>query len=413
MAKQKTNPSAGLLEGMNVDPSETPQEPVETTVDSNPTPQIPDNTDDVGQTTESTTEPAAQQTAAGSADASAAAVYLDRIKQLGFENVETEQDALDRLVESYAQQQRQMDQLRQQIQQAAPFVNYGQQYIQQLQDPAFVQFQQQRQSPRQPVQQQQQEDPTKWWSPPSYDPALVQKYQDIAVGADGVPRTEWKPNTPAELRAAVESHQAYREKWAEQLVSNPQQALAPFKGEVLAEVRRMFDDVLGTTERERETQTLAERIKNENQEWMYERDPRTGSFLADPVSGDPVLSNEGRAALQMVARAEQVGITDPYEQWNYAVAMMHARNPQQAPVAAQAPAASPVPQQTTAQVADDKKKQLLSRGRPSTNGANSIPSRGGSNPPAESPARKTSAQNKNISPGAQLISEMRRNGVAV
>jgi len=395
MAKQTTGQA--LLSGMSDgsgSATEPETEPIETAV----------VTPEPASTPEPAVEPVAEPVAA-------APSYLDRVKELGFENVANDQDAFDRLAEAYRQREQQLAQVQNEYQRAQPFVQYGQQYIQQLQNPDFARFQAQ-QSGRQAPAPEPAADPSKWWAPPQYDPTLISKYQEVVVDADGTKSLGWKANTPAEIRAGVESFQVQKERWADELVSNPQKALTPFKQELkhefMNEVRQMFDQVLGSTNKQREIETFADRIRTENSEWMYENDPRTGGLLADPVSGDPVLSTQGQLATRYIQRAEQIGIQDPYEQWNYAVGMLNAyqtaQNQQQAP--------TPGPQMpvvTPAQVADTKKQELLARGR----GANSIPSRGGSVPPIESPARKTSAQNKNLSPGEQLRTELRRAGVGV
>lgn len=406
MAKEKSEFNKGqeLLEGLSGSAQSVPEEmessaavesPVDAAVDQGEvaSAEVADGGD-------------VQASATSPGDASAASRYLQRVKELGFENVSSEEEAIDRLIDSYQRTQQHFQQVQQAYQQAQPYVQYGQQYLQQLQNPAFQQFQNQSQQPAA----EQQYDPREWWNPPQYDPMMVDKYREIVVDpATGARSLEWKSNTPAEVRASVEAHQAYREKWAEELVNNPQRALQPFKEEVLNDMRQELQYMFGSTEQQREVNNFAQRIKEENADWMFEQDPRTGRVALDPVSGQPIWSQQGQWAAHYIEEAESIGISDPYKQWNYAILNLQNLHAQQMQYAQ--PQAAP-PAATVEQVAEQKKQELLTRGR-SVPGTNSIPSRAGSVPPPDADMKRGRSQNKNSSAGQKILSDLKRAGVGV
>lgn len=406
MSKEKSEFNKGqeLLEGLAETAQAAPIESEEAMAVATPMDAAADQGSDVAVDSGD-----AQASPSSPGDPSAASRYLQRVKELGFENVSSEDEAIDRLIDSYQRTQQHFQQVQQAYQQAQPYVQYGQQYLQQLQNPAFQQFQNQSQQPAA----EQQQDPREWWNPPQYDPMMVDKYREIVIDpATGARSLEWKANTPAEVRASVEAHQAYRERWAEELVNNPQRALQPFKEEVLNDMRQELQYMFGSTEQQREVNNFAQRIKEENADWMFEQDPRTGRVALDPVSGQPVWSQQGQMAAHYIEEAESIGISDPYKQWNYAILNLQNLYAQQMQYAQPQTMQSAPPPATVEQVAEQKKQELLTRGR-SVPGTNSIPSRAGSVPPPDADMKRGRSQNKNSSAGQKILSDLKRAGVGV
>lgn len=398
-----------LLDGMNPesDASAAATAPPETNTESNPT--DPDSGVQTEVTPESSppnatpesgssfspvsdaSQPAADGQAAEPNSASPASL-LDQMKGLGFQDLQSEDDARARLIAAYQEREQQLEQIASRYQQMSPLATYGQQYLQLMQNPAFQQFQAQAQpGVTQAPQPQQAQQEDKWWSPPQYDPIIAEKYREVKVDpATGEQRLEWKANTPAEVRASVEAHSAYLEKWADDLVRRPHEVLPKI---IRSEFEKYFDERYGNIQQQAEVDRLASEIKTYHSEWMYRRDPRTNQIL------EGELTPAGQQAMGYLQEAMQMGIASPQQQWRYVERSMAAD-------AAYYSQQSQSQQTTATQVAQQKKQELLSRGN------SALPARGGSIP--ERGAGKGSRQqNTSLTPGQQFLAELEADGVLV
>lgn len=286
-------------------------------------------------------------------------------RELGFENVETPEEANQRLMQAYRQQMADVEALRRQQQELQTLAQYGNQYLQQLQQP-----QQQSQAP-------QQDD--NWWNPPQVDIDLVSRFR--VRDAEGNMR--WREDTPPDVRAQAEAHEKYIEDWAERLVREPHKVLPEI---MQREFDRLFEERYSQRVNEQYTAQRLHQIQQENAEWLYEKDPRTGQVARQP-DGSYRMTPAGQAALHFAQEAERdYGIQDPDKQWDFVMRSLRAYASQSQP----------------AQPQRDQRLDHLQR-----HSANP-PNRDGSRETPEQPLSRR--QNPNQSPGESLVELMAANG---
>ena len=278
--------------------------------------------------------------------------FLTTLGELGFEGLEDETVARDRLVEAYRQQQQRQAEIEEQYRQAQQYAAWGQQYYQLAQDPEFRQFMESRQGggsavqggagqSRQPVQASRQtsfgqvadQDQSKsWWAPPVVDERLVSQYRTQRVGADGEIIEEWKSDAPLALRQQYENLELYRRDWADKLVRDPQRALEPAIEHVASRlVRQVIQDEFSRREVEQAQRAVQMEISTENP-WLFQTDARTGQ-VARNAAGAPVLSAAGQRAYEIYNEVEAMGISDPRKAWQMTRAMALTEFPEVAAVA--------------------------------------------------------------------------------
>lgn len=333
-----------------VDPvQETNQEPVEP---SNPLLEGQDfDSDDSFDDTDGSGEPSSEP----SPDPLAA------YRELGFQNVETPEEANQRLMQAYRQQMADVEALRRQQEELKTLAQYGNQYLQQLQQP-----QQQQQTPQQP---------DSWWSPPQVDTELLSRFR--VTDAEG--RMQWRQDTPPEIRAQAEAHERYLEQWAERLVREPQKVLPEI---IEKEFDRLFEERYSQRVNQEYTSQRLQQIQQENAEWLYEKDPRSGQVARNP-DGTYRLTPAGQAALHFANEAEtDYGIQDPDKQWDFVMRSLRAY-------------AQPQQQR-------DPRLDHLQKHSANT------PNRSGSVETPEQPVQRR--QNTNQSPGETLVELMAANG---
>lgn len=291
---------------------------------------------------------------------------VDQLRELGFDNV-TEEDAQQRLLQSYQQTQQQIAAMQQRQQELEQLAYYGQEYLQ-------SQYQQ-------PQYEQPQED--SWWNPPSVDTDLINKYRS----GDG-----WKEGTPPDIRQAGDAYDAYVDKWIKDLAQRPNEVLPKI---IQAELDRHLGSRLSEYEQERRNEAALRNIVETNSSWLYEKDARTGYPARNP-DGSYVVTPAGAMALQHVQAASQMGIVDPQHQWNYALTAL----------AAQRSAASrqPSPPAIEAPPRDPRVEYLHKA-------AQNAPKRSGSMETPEQPLNHS--QNQNLSAGAKLLDQLRADGAPV
>lgn len=280
---------------------------------------------------------------------------LKKVQELGFEDVEDEEEAFDRLVQAYRMQGEQQKLLGEQVQAA----------LEEL-----------RRQPAQPAQPSQPAAPDKWWNPPEVDLTTVQNYR--------TPDGGWKPETPIDVRQQAEAAQRYYDKWANDLVRRPNEVLTPIMRQ---EAKRVYEEMFGQVNSQQREQQAKERIFSENQ-WLFEKDPVTGK--PNPAR----LSQEGELLNQHFIVAQEKGLSFE-DAWDYA----HSKHQLAKLLAAQKP---PETEKEVAQVNEEKKRELLSRAGGAT------PNRTGSLPTVNSP---TKTQNRNLSFGERFRQQAQRDGV--
>lgn len=329
--------------------------------------------------------------------------WLDQIRGLGFEGVETEEQARERLLQAYQQQQEREEQIQQRMQQVSPLVRYGQEYLRLQNDPLF---QKTFGNNQEPSPQQAQEPQEGWWNPPKYDPALISQYQEYRVDPEtGETAKFWKENTPADVRASAEAYDNYIRDWQHKLVYNPQEAIGQA-------IEREFDRLYQERESQRQQQTFTEsaiqRFQQENAAILFEVDPVTNRYTNK-------LSKSGRVIQHFVDQAEQRGVTDPEIAFDYALLKYQAEFGGQLPPAngtangtngqAQPPAngqSAPTPEQ--------RNLNHLKRGAGMKRGIGGIPNSGGSVQPVDV-TEPPPAPNQNLSIGHRLVDRLKVNGV--
>lgn len=328
--------------------------------------------------------------------------FIDQLAELGFRDLEDEDQARARLLESYRDMDSRVSELQQRQQQLEQLSNYGKQYLELMQNPKFQEIQGGG-APAQPEPQTtQQSEP--WWNPPKYDPAVIERYRQLDQNTG---EYTWKENTPAQVRADAEAYATYMDNWAAALVSRPNEVLPPAVEQIITQdpnvsnaIQRLIDErvqaQLGSAFTEREEMEYFRSVEEENRDWLYARDPRTNEVARDP-GGNPIFSEAGQQVAGYLEAAANMGIEDPRHRWQYAVEQHELAQLRSGRV-----------QQNTAQqaqqTAEQRRMEHLQRGA----GANNIPPRSGSIPPAENPGIRS--QNPNLSAGEKLLDQMRADG---
>ena len=144
--------------------------------------------------------------------------------------------------------------------------------------------------------------------------------------------------------------------WQE-VLQDPRQ----FAAAVDQRVERMIQEKFEHSYQEKQTQAqekaAVDSFVNQNANWLYQRDPATGNFLQDPVSGDFIYSEQGNTFLNHMNAFASDGIQSVEKQIQYAQMAMGG-----VPQQSQSPAASSQP--TTQQVAQQQRNAM--RGRTNT-----------------------------------------------
>jgi len=297
---------------------------------------------------------------------------LESIKEFGFENVTNEQEAQSRILADYKRLREEHESVRQQYEAQQPLIKYGQEYLESL-----------RQRPaEQPAPAAEQADHP-WWKAPKFDPNLADRYR--TQGPDGEP--QWKPETPASIRAAADDYQAYIQQWTYDLATRPHEVLPQI---IEAEVKKHIESFY----EQRTTQQTEEQFLTEFREknaWIYETDPRTQKPVKDLFTGQPRYSEEGQKLLSYVSEAQELGIESIRGQLQYAQRLYDLQKPVAAP---SAPAA--------AQPNAALKRQTAARAA-----SRAIPQRNGSE---ADPTERPRPQNRNRTFGEDVIETMRNEG---
>ncbi len=351
---------AALLEGQEVDPDNEPDEnPAD---DPSQSPPEPAETTDLPEPDEGAPD--------SEGEGAPPAAFLEQLSELGFENVETEEDGRARLLESYQQYRGEMDELRQQLKTLQPMAEYGQQYLEELRA-----NKRQTQAPQAEA-----ETDKPWWNPPKFEMGWLERYRETDPES-GAPR--WKENTPADVRTSVEAYQAYLEDWADGLTRRPDELLPPI---IEAIARPLFERLYEERHTAESDDQFVNELRSQN-DWLFEKDPRTNQITNR-------LSREGQLVSHFIDEAARLGIADARQQWEYGKRMYR--------LAVLEDEAQSNGKTTTArQTAATKRRQHQRRSSVAENPAE----RGGSTQTESLP------QNTNLSPGQRLLEQMELDGV--
>ena len=321
----------------------------------------------------------------------------DQVSALGFADVQNEQDAQYRLLDSYQQLQNQnsqwadfYQQQQQQHGQLQELADQGREYQDLQRDPAWQQYRDQQDAA--PAQQQQQ--PTgeeHWWAPPQIDMDGLERWRTQKVDPQtGEIYADWVEGTPRELKEDAEDYVAYLEDWAENIIRKPNEVLP---GIIEQEFDKLFKSRYTALmqynnqyQQEVQNTTQVNDINERNADWVYEVDPRTNQQLSD-ANGNLVLSPQGQAVTNYINYFRGQGITDPTSLWELATRMYSGD--------------LSVAQQQQQQQQYQEAQQAQQRNMEYLQQSNQyVESAGGSIPPAENPTARS--QNPAASAGDKL-----------
>jgi len=152
------------------------------------------------------------------------------------------------------------------------------------------------------------------------------------------------------------------------------------------EFDRLFEERIQQREQTDKMSQFAQQVRETNRDWMYTQDSQ----------GREVLTDQGRVMTNLLGEVAEAGVNDPQLQWQFAVAMYDQLNRSREDAEAQKTTQA---QQTAAQ----KRRQQLERGA----GQNTHNRTGTVSRPDE---ESTRAQNPNLTPGQQLVQQLRQDG---
>lgn len=292
--------------------------------------------------------------------------WMERLRtEFGFDNLTDQDDAINRAIEFAAQQRRDAEELEAWRRQNESFVNYGREYL-----------------ANRPPEQKPVEQP-KPWEPPVAYPEQAQRY--LTRKEDGT--ADWKPETPAEVRAQAEKFIAWREQMQDTLLNRPDVFFGTILPEFIKEhAKQVVEPFYEERTKQQQQQTYFTEYAAQNAEWLYTR---------DPVTGKPTqhLSQAGNAFDQAVSRHLQAGYT-PQEAVEYAQFDLQRQT-----------GATPWVKETP-DPAEVRKQRNREHNKKPLNGAGSVTKRDGSFTDTG-----TRPQNGNVGFGQSFIDRARREGL--
>lgn len=197
------------------------------------------------------------------------------------------------------------------------------------------------------------------WEPPPFNQDLVPHYWQPIIGLDGKPvldeagqvREGWAPHTPPEFIQQAREFTAWQENWQDQLLRDPQKALAPM---IQTEARRIAaeerEQYLRQTAVQTQQQTAARYCQEQmeaNAAILFARDPFTNQI--DRTQ----LTQAGDAMRRQIDALLSAGLTDQKMAWDIASQMIGLAPAQSRanplPASPAAPQTHAAPQQKTAE----------------------------------------------------------------
>lgn len=300
------------------------------------------------------------------------------LSDLGFRDVESEEDAQARLLKAYQEQINQAAALEQRVREAEIRAA-----VQNMPQPNY----------NQPEAEQKTDSPVEYWPQyPTIDPQMVSKYRETFVDPEtsqvGV---RWSADAPSELKSNYDRYTAEVEQWTNKLAYEPQQTLQPII-EDLAErkVRDILQSSFGFAPEEISSrldlsgeQAKVNAFMQQYGDKLYEMDPVTKSQTDR-------LTDFGRKVDDAMVEAYHLGLQSQSSQLHYAQRALSGE------FAALSGAAS---QATAQEVREERKLQKQQRG------GNTSRDLSGS-----LPKHDDEVQNSNLTPGQALAAAMREAG---
>ena len=294
--------------------------------------------------------------------------FLSRLTtELGFENVTDRSDAEQRLIDAYAEAQRELDEQLAWRRENESLVGYGRQ--------ALARQPQQREEPK----------PAKPWEPPVAFPEQAQRY--IVKDEAGV--AGWKPDTPQEVRAQAEKFIAWRDQIVDTLATRPDQFFKLITDLIDERSKSVVEPYYEQKSRQQREEEYLLRYEEQNAAKLYRADPRTGQ----PVYGQ--FSERGAYLQQRFFVHRQNPNLTVEDAVRYAEFDVEQATRSSAP--AQAPTTNLAAQ------AEQKKRAAVARGNGRTNGATGRNRIGSIPQPGE-----TRTQNDNGGFGEDFVEELMR-----
>jgi hypothetical protein len=253
-------------------------------------------------------------------------------EELGFQNLESPEQAQQRMVEAFRQRD-------EQLREAQERLRYMQSIHSRIDNLGG-------QSAHASAKDSQPAEPsdlltelTTGWIEP--DRELVSQY--IVTGEDG--RSTWAPDTPTELKAQVEAYKLKKASWIK-VLDDPRK----LDQAITQRVERMLSQRLDETLSQRDTMTEDARVEQQffsENEWLFDRDPLTDGPAIDPATGTPRLTREGRLFSDALKRVKNSGVTRRKDQIDMAMALFNSQQSQtrQAPAQQRATAQPTIAEQ--------------------------------------------------------------------
>lgn len=225
--------------------------------------------------------------------------WKDKVAELGFQDVNDDSEAFERLAQAYAQRteqerlyQQQMEQMRFQMQM----------------------LQHQQSQLQQPQTQTQQQEKTGYWNPPKVNPDLVNAYYD-GRNEDGT--IKWKPNTPPQVVADYTNEQEYYRLHADRLVKDWGSIESQLESRVLEKAQQMAQQMIEQTLAKQQAESFMQQQIQEHQDLLYQKDPVTNQ-LRYGYDGLPVLSEAGVKMQAILDQLAASGVQNESDRWRLA-----------------------------------------------------------------------------------------------
>jgi hypothetical protein len=289
----------------------------------------------------------------------------ERLKsEFGFEGVEDDAQATERLVAAYKQQQEEL---------AKTKNEFG------AQIESLINEVRASKTPEVTVESKGQQAGEWNWNPPQVDLQLAAKYKT----ADG-----WKPETPADLRQAFEARENFRATFADRFMNDPEAALGAL---IDKRAKEIVQQTFGQVQTEQQQQSAYSQLLQENA-WVFEN---------DPISGKPSnkLSVQGQRVNDLTAEI----LAQPYGAHMSQADVLRMAIERFELEKFRSSTTRQTQSQTAQELAAQKKQELVNRAAPG------LATRNGSIPTAT----ETRSQNRNLTPGQKVVQRMQRNGVAL
>lgn len=188
----------------------------------------------------------------------------------------------------------------QQAQQLQHLAQYGQQYLQHASQ--FQQWLQQQRSDQRP-------------EPAGKNPFGLPEYDQNWLRLLEKDPVTGKVTGPPDILEKVRQYQLAKESVEEKFWNDPQSFLGPMiQDSVQKQAREIAQAQLG----QYQDQQFAQQFVSQNAGWIYQQNG--GQPVRDPMTGQPILSDQGRRFQQYVEASERAGVRDVRAQQEFALA---------------------------------------------------------------------------------------------